>query len=54
MQRFYGLGEGLIERFYADAMRSRDKLRVVSGKPPIPIHRGLRCMPERPLLKELR
>lgn len=53
MQRFYGLGEGLIERFYADRMLPRDKLRVVSGKPPIPIHRGLRCMPERPLLNEL-
>ena len=54
MQRFYGLGEGLIERFYADRLRWYDKLRIVSGKPPIPIHRGLRCMPERPLLKELR
>ena len=53
MQRFYGLGEGLIERFYSGRMLTRDKLRVVSGKPPIPIHRGLRCMPERPLLNEL-
>ena len=54
MQRFYGLREGLIERFYADRLRWYDKLRIVSGKPPIPIHRGLRCMPETPLLKELR
>ena len=54
MQRFYGLGEGLIERFYADRLLWRDKLRIVSGKPPIPIHVGLRCMPETPLLKELR
>ena len=53
MQRFYGLGEGLIERFYADRLRWYDKLRIVSGKPPIPIHRGLRCMPETPLLREL-
>ena len=54
MQRFYGLGEGLIERFYAGRLTWRDKLRIVSGRPPIPIHRGLRCMPERPLLRELR
>ena len=54
MQRFYGLGEGLIERFYAGRLKWRDKLRIVSGRPPIPVHRGLRCMPERPLLRELR
>ena len=54
MQRFYGLREGLIERFYADRLRWYDKLRIVSGKPPIPIYRGVRCMPETPLLRELR
>ena len=54
MQRFYGLGEGLIERFYAGRLTWRDKLRIVSGKPPIPIHRGVRCMPEKPLLREPR
>ena len=54
MQRFYGLPEGLIERFYADRLLWRDKLRIVSGKPPIPIHRGLVCMPEKPLLRELK
>ena len=53
MQRFYGLRESLIERFYADRLTWYDKLRIVSGKPPIPIHRGLRCMPETPLLREL-
>ena len=52
MQRFYGLGEGLIERFYAGRLLTRDKLRVVSGRPPIPIHRGLLCMPERPFLRD--
>lgn len=52
MQRFYGLGEGLVERFYAGSLLPRDKLRLVSGRPPIPIHRGLLCMPERPFLRD--
>ena len=52
MQRFYGLGEGLVERFYAGRLLPRDKLRIVSGRPPIPIHRGLLCMPERPFLRD--
>ncbi|WP_462382824.1 lycopene beta-cyclase CrtY [Pseudomonas sp. Marseille-QA0892] len=37
MQRFYGLSEGLIERFYAGRLTWRDKLRILSGKPPVPV-----------------
>ncbi|GGJ89371.1 lycopene beta-cyclase CrtY [Pseudomonas matsuisoli] len=37
MQRFYGLSEGLIERFYAGRLTVFDKLRILSGKPPVPI-----------------
>lgn len=37
MQRFYGLPEGLIERFYAGRLTWRDKLRILSGKPPVPV-----------------
>lgn len=37
MSRFYGLSEGLIARFYAGDSRVRDKLRVLIGKPPVPI-----------------
>jgi lycopene beta-cyclase len=46
MQRFYGLGAGLIERFYADRLLITDQMRILVGKPPIPIYQGLRCMPE--------
>jgi lycopene beta-cyclase len=37
MQRFYGLSEGLISRFYAGRSTLADKLRVLTGKPPVPI-----------------
>jgi lycopene beta-cyclase len=37
MQRFYGLPEGLISRFYAGRSTLADKLRVLTGKPPVPI-----------------
>jgi lycopene beta-cyclase len=39
--RFYRLPEPLIERFYAGRSRLADKLRVVTGKPPVPFWRGV-------------
>jgi lycopene beta-cyclase len=47
LQRFYGLSEGLIERFYADRLTAWDRLRLVTGRPPVPFFRGLACLPER-------
>lgn len=44
MQRFYGLSEGLISRFYAGDSSLRDKLRVVSGKPPVPVKEAMHAM----------
>ncbi|TDV62617.1 lycopene beta-cyclase CrtY [Pseudomonas sp. LP_7_YM] len=44
MQRFYGLSDGLISRFYAGDSNLADKLRVVSGKPPVPVNEALRAM----------
>ncbi|WP_239804612.1 lycopene beta-cyclase CrtY [Croceicoccus hydrothermalis] len=41
LQRFYTLDEGLIERFYAGRGTGRDALRILSGKPPVPIRRAL-------------
>ena len=41
LERFYRLKPALISRFYAGRSRNMDKLRIVSGKPPIPIHRGI-------------
>lgn len=41
LERFYRLSPALISRFYAGRSRWTDKLRIVSGKPPIPVGRGL-------------
>lgn len=45
-ERFYGLSNGLIRRFYAGRLKWTDKVRVLTGKPPVPIHRALRCLTE--------
>lgn len=37
MQRFYHLSAPLIARFYAGRLTFFDKLRLVSGKPPVPV-----------------
>ncbi|MBB1498086.1 lycopene beta-cyclase CrtY [Paracoccus sp. MC1862] len=52
LSRFYRLPEPLIERFYAGKLTRLDRLRIVSGKPPIPIRDALPCLREAPLLKE--
>jgi lycopene beta-cyclase len=46
-ERFYGLSESLIRRFYAGRLKWSDKIRLVVGRPPVPIHRALGCMVER-------
>ncbi len=40
LQRFYQLPSPLIERFYAGNTSGWDGLRILVGKPPIPIHRA--------------
>ena len=47
LQRFYGLSEGLIARFYAGHSTWADKLRVLAGKPPVPIGRAIRAILEK-------
>ncbi|WP_417776540.1 lycopene beta-cyclase CrtY [Stutzerimonas xanthomarina] len=44
MQRFYRLREPLIQRFYAADLTSWDRLRIVSGKPPVPVGEALRAL----------
>lgn len=44
MERFYGLSKPLIQRFYAGRLNWRDKLRILTGKPPVPIGRALGCL----------
>lgn len=41
LQRFYRLPSGLIERFYAGRTTMADRLRILAGKPPVPINRAL-------------
>lgn len=52
--RFYRLPEPLIGRFYAGRSRGRDKLRLLTGRPPVPIARALPALlgKGRPLVQE--
>lgn len=44
MQRFYGLGEGLIARFYAGRLTPADMARILTGKPPVPVGEALKAV----------
>lgn len=41
MQRFYRLGDGLIDRFYAGHLTFADKARILTGKPPVPVREAI-------------
>ena len=43
-ERFYRLPEPLIERFYAAKSTVFDKVRILSGKPPVPIGRAVEAL----------
>jgi lycopene beta-cyclase len=51
MRRFYRLSERLIHRFYAGRPTLADKIRILTGKPPVPIGRALKCLRESRLLE---
>lgn len=44
LERFYRLPEALIGRFYAGRLTWRDRVRLLSGAPPVPIGGALRAM----------
>jgi lycopene beta-cyclase len=44
LEHFYRLPQGVIGRFYAARLTALDKLRILSGKPPVPIGRAIRAM----------
>lgn len=46
LRRFYGLSEPLVRRFYSGRSTALDKLRILAGKPPVPIHLALRQLRE--------
>ena len=41
LRRFYGLNQRLIERFYAGQSTWRDRLRILAGRPPLPVSNAL-------------
>jgi lycopene beta-cyclase len=43
LEHFYRLPEPLIGRFYADRLGPFDRLRILSGRPPVPLLRAARC-----------
>lgn len=44
MTRFYRLPQPLIQRFYAGQPTALDKLRILIGKPPVPVGAALRAL----------
>lgn len=52
LARFYRLPKPLIERFYAGRSTAADKLRLVSGRPPVPIGPALSALVARPAPEE--
>lgn len=43
-ERFYRLDGGLVERFYAARSTAVDRLRVLCGKPPVPVGRAVSAL----------
>jgi len=41
LQRFYRLDDGLVRRFYAGQSTAWEKVRIMVGKPPVPLGRAL-------------
>ena len=54
LQRFYGLNEDLIERFYRNRLTKKDKLRILAGKPPVPVTKALFNFSEKAFIKRER
>ena len=44
LERFYRLRPGLVSRFYAGRSTTLDKMRVLAGKPPVPIGRAIHAL----------
>ncbi len=54
LQRFYGLREGLIRRFYRNGLTLRDKARILIGKPPVPVNKAIANMSETAFIRRHR
>ena len=51
LQRFYGFDQELIQRFYAAQPSMADQVRILLGKPPVPILSALGCVSERRMME---
>jgi lycopene beta-cyclase len=52
LQHFYRMPPALIDRFYAARLTTLDYPRILSGRPPVPVHRALACIrPSKPHLE---
>ncbi len=54
LQRFYRLDEELVAGFYRGDITFRQKARILSGKPPVPIGAAIHNLSERKFLKRMR
>lgn len=54
LERFYGLSSGIVERFYRNRLTKKDKLRILIGKPPVPVHKALYNFSEKAFIKRQR
>ena len=52
-QRFYELSDDLIQRFYAGRTTWTDRLRILSGKPPVPVSEALKHFSERSAVERI-
>jgi lycopene beta-cyclase len=41
LERFYRLSDSVVERFYAQQLGVLDRLRILAGKPPVPLFKGI-------------
>jgi lycopene beta-cyclase len=44
LERFYRLPEPLVARFYAGALTAGDRVRILAGRPPVPLARAARVL----------
>lgn len=51
LQRFYSLDARIITRFYATSLRIHERLRILVGKPPLPISEALTVVDEAAFLR---
>jgi lycopene beta-cyclase len=47
LERFYRLDQGMISRFYAGQTSMLDRMRILTGKPPIPVGKAVSALTQR-------